>query len=145
MILVDANLLIYAVDADSPNHTEARRWLEATLSGTETVGLAWIVVLAFLRITTRGDLFAEPLSAEHAVDYVDEWMKQPCVQPIGPGEHHWPLLRNLLRATGTAANLTSDAHLAAIALERGCTLYSTDNDFRRFPGVEHVNPLAAKG
>jgi toxin-antitoxin system PIN domain toxin len=142
VILVDANLLIYAVDRDSPYHDAARSWLEATFSGTTRVGLAWIVILAFLRITTRGDVFRRPLSVDQALAYIDSWLRQPFVRPVAPAEGHWPLLRTLMTASGTAGNLTSDAHLAALALEHGCAIYSTDHDFRRFRGVEHVNPIA---
>jgi len=142
MILVDANLLIYAIDSDSPHHQRARAWLEELLSGTTRVGLAWIVLLAFVRVTTRAGVLRKPLPAERALGYVDGWLGQPYVTAIGPGEGHWPILRSLLRAAGTAGNLVGDAHLAAIALERGAPVYSTDYDFRRFPGVEHVNPLS---
>lgn len=142
MILVDANLLIYAVNTDARQHTIARRWLEQTLSGAAEVGLTWIVVLAFLRITTRPGILARPLASEVATTVVDGWFRQPFVRAVGPGPNHWPLLRQLLAATGTAGNLTSDAHLAAIALETGCAIYSADYDFCRFPGIAHVNPLA---
>jgi uncharacterized protein len=142
VILVDANLLIYAVDADSTHHKRARRWLEETLSADTWVGLPWIVVLAFLRITTRAGIMRKPLSPEHAVEFVDAWLAQPYVILIGPGERHWPVLRSLLLSGGTAGNLTSDAHLAALAIEHGCQIASADNDFRRFSGVSLVNPLA---
>ena len=104
MILVDANLLIYAIDSDSPHHRAARRWLEQTLSGATRVGLAWVVILAFLRVTTRGDVVRNPLTAEKALSYVDSWLRQPYVRALRPPLHppaHW-----------------------------------------RFPGIEHVNPLA---
>jgi len=143
VILIDANLLIYAVDADSAHHRQARRWLETTLSGTTVVGLPWIVILAFLRITTRAGLLRRPLTPEAAIAYVDGWLNQPYVEAIAPGPGHWLVLRSLLRAAGTAGNLTSDAHLAAMAIERGYSVCSTDNDFRRFQGLEHVNPLAS--
>jgi hypothetical protein len=142
VILVDANLLIYAVDRDSPHHVPARRWLEKALSGSESLGIPWIVVLAFLRIMTHPGVMRKPLTAENALGYVDGWLRQPFVRLIGPGEKHWPILRNLLTASGTAGNLTSDAHLAALAIEHGGTIASADNDFRRFAGVTHVNPLA---
>ena len=142
MILVDANLLIYAVDADSPHHAAARGWLESTLSSTTRVGFAWIVVLAFLRITTRAGIFERPLSVERAVGYVDSWLEQPFAVVLSPGAGHWSILRSLLDATGTAGNLTSDAHLAALALEHRCTLCSTDADFGRFPGISYRNPIA---
>lgn len=141
MILLDANLLIYAIDSASPHHDAARHWLEKTLSGTEKVGLAWSVILAFLRIVTHPAVVRRPLPPEAALAYVDSWLAQPYVQTIVPGEKHWLIFRNLLRSTGTAGNLTSDAHLAALALEHDCGICSSDHDFKRFPGVKHVNPL----
>ena len=141
MILVDANVLIYAVDADSPHHLAARRWLEHTLSGTTPVGLAWIVILAFLRLTTRTGILRHPLSPERAMAFVDEWLAQPYVAAVVPGDGHWTILRKLLGSSGTAGNLASDAHLAAIALELGASVCSTDADFERFAGVERINPL----
>lgn len=141
MILVDANLLIYAVNSDSVHHKAARRWLEKVLSGTTQVGLAWIVLLAFLRITTHPRIMRNPLHPNAALNYVDEWLAQPCVVGVESGEHHWPILRQLISAAGTAANLTSDAHLAALAIEHGYAVYSTDHDFGRFSGLKHVNPL----
>lgn len=144
MILVDANLLIYAINADSPRHPAARRWLERLLSGTREVGLAWIVILAFLRLTTHSAVLQHPLQPSTALAYLDDWLRQPCVTPVAPGAAHWPIFRSLLSATGTTGNLTSDAHLAALAIEYDCEIYSTDNDFARFPGVTHVNPLAVR-
>lgn len=142
MILVDANLLIYAVNRELPQHAAARRWLEETLSSNQSVGLAWVVILAFLRITTRGDIFERPLAAERALGYAEEWLRQPFVKPVAPGDKHWQVLRNLLQVSGAAGNLTSDAHLAALAIENGATVFSADNDFKRFAGVRHVNPLS---
>ena len=141
MILVDANVLIYAVDADSPHHGPARRWLEEALSGATPVGLSWIVILAFLRLTTRAGILRRQLPPDRALAFVDEWLAQPNVSVVTPGAGRWPVLRKLLRDTGTAGNLTSDAHLAAAALELGASVCSTDSDFERFPGVERVNPL----
>ncbi len=141
MILVDANLLIYAIDSDSVHHNAARRWLEKSLSGTTQVGLAWIVLLAFLRVTTHPRVVGNPLAPEAAVNYVDEWLARPCVVGVAPGERHWPILRQLISTSGTAANLTSDAHLAALAIEHGYAVYSADHDFKRFAGLKHVNPL----
>lgn len=141
MILVDANLLIYAINSDSPNHGAARRWLEEILSGSTRVGFAWIVIMAFLRITTRPGILQKPLSPEDALSYVDSWLEQPFAELIGPGKNHWPVFRNLILAAGTAGNLTSDAHLAALAIEHGGVVYSTDNDFKRFPNIVQVNPL----
>lgn len=142
MILVDANLLIYAVNRDAARHAIARRWLERTLSGAVEVGLAWIVILAFIRITTRSGILERPLTAKAALDYVASWLAQPFVTPIAPGPQHWLLFRRLLELAGAGGNLTSDAHLAALALEHGGEIYSADYDFRRFPGVIHVDPLS---
>lgn len=141
MTLVDANVLIYAIDADSPHHRSARRWLEEALSGTTPIGLAWIVILAFLRLTTRAGILRNPLPPERAMVFVDEWLAQPYVRTVSPGEGHWTTLRKLLRDSGTAGNLTSDAHLAALALELGASVCSTDGDFERFPGIDRINPL----
>lgn len=143
MILVDANLLIYAVNRDSPHHERASRWLEEALSGDQWVGLTPLVMLAFLRITTQVGIFEHPLSCEQAVSYCDSWLAQPNVRIAPVGRNHWRLFRGLIMAAGTAGNLTSDAHLAAAAIELGCTLCSADNDFKRFPGLTHTNPLAS--
>lgn len=141
MILIDANLLIYAVNKDAPQHKAAREWFERTLSGDERVGLPWVCLLAFLRITTRPGILANPLTVEQAADFVEGWLRQPFVEPVAPGLAHWPVFRHLLQAAGTGGNLTSDMHLAAMAIERGASIYSADHDFQRFAGVDHVNPL----
>ncbi len=142
MLLVDANVLVYAVDADSVHHRKAHAWLEAALSADRPVGLAWVVTLAFLRITTRAGILRRPLDADAAIAYVDSWFSQPFVQPVVPGPRHWTVFRGLVRAAGTAGNLTSDAHLAALAIEYGAPVVTTDHDFRRFPGVEVIDPRA---
>ena len=142
MIIVDANLLIYAIDLDSPHHKLAGSWFERILNGSELIGLPWIVMLAFLRVTTRAGVLQKPMAVEQAVAYCQSWLDLGSVRFLVPGRNHWPIFRNLLLSVGTAGNLTSDVHLAALALEHGCTLYSADNDFKRFPGITHVNPLA---
>ena len=141
MILVDANLLIYAVNLSAPQHQRARTWIEETLSGTTVVGLPWVCLLAFVRITTRPGILARPLQVDDAVGLVQSWLDQPFVDPVAPGHGHWPILRNLLRVSGASGNLTSDAHVAALAIECGATICSADYDFNRFPGVRHDNPL----
>lgn len=143
MILPDANLLIYAVNQDAPHHLPARKWLEQVLSGPDAVGMAWIVLLAFIRITTHPRLFDRPLVVDQALDYVESWLSQPCVRPISPGEKHWLIISRMLRASGSAGNLTSDAHLAALAIEHGGSVFSADHDFKRFDGLECINPLSA--
>ncbi|MEM7482524.1 MAG: TA system VapC family ribonuclease toxin [Acidobacteriota bacterium] len=142
MILVDANVLIYAVDSDSAHHESSRRWLEEALSGTEPVGFAWVVLLAFLRITTRPGILHRPLELEMAMAYVDSWLAQPYADALPAEANHWPLLRSLIRSAGTAGNLSSDAHLAALAVGRGARVCSTDRDFLRFVGLEVIHPAA---
>jgi toxin-antitoxin system PIN domain toxin len=144
MIIPDANLLIYAVNEDTAHHRKAKSWLEAALSGPETVGLSWHVVLAFLRLTTRPSLFQHPLSLETAFVLIQEWLDQPAVIVIHPGPRHARILRDLLLPLGTGGNLTSDAHLAALAVEQGAELCSSDSDFARFPGLKWKNPLAER-
>lgn len=142
MIIVDANLLIYAVDSDSPQHPSALTWLEHVLSNAVQVALPWAVIVTFVRVTTRPGIMRQPQTHSQALGLIDEWLAQPYVTTLAPGDDHWPIFRNLLRTVGTAGNLVPDAHLAALAIEHGCSIYSADNDFRRFPGVEYVNPLA---
>jgi toxin-antitoxin system PIN domain toxin len=139
--LPDVNLLLYAADSISPRHGPARAWVGETLSGTETVALAWAVLLAFLRLSTNPAVFERPLRAEEALDLIDGWLERPCVTVVEPGERHSALLRELLSAAGTAGNLTSDAHLAALAIEHGAVLCSCDSDFSRFPGLRWADPL----
>lgn len=141
MNLVDVNVLIHAVNTDSPHHRKARAWLEDALSGSASVGFAWTVILAFLRVTTRRGIMQKPLDATAAIDYVDSWLRQPNAEIVEPGGGHWLTLRSLIGAAGTAGNLTSDAHLAALALGGGWTLVSTDHDFRRYAGLSVLNPL----
>lgn len=141
MILVDANILIYAVNRDADQHRKARNWLEQALSGSTEIGFAWIVILAFIRVTTRAGIMARPLHFTHALSYVDGWLNQSNAILVSPGERHWPIFRNLLSGTGSAGNLTSDVHLAALAVEYGAEIYSADYDFRRFTGITHINPL----
>ena len=141
MIIIDVNLLIYSVNQDSPGHQKAKLWLEAAVSGTETVGMPWIVLLAFLRLTTRPGLFQKPLSVEAAFYLVDAWLQQPSVTVPEPTQRHLQTMRDLILPLGTGGNLTSDAHLAALAIEHGAELCSTDNDFGRFNRLRWRNPL----
>jgi uncharacterized protein len=141
MLLLDANLLLYAVNEDASHHKKAKSWLEARLSGSETVGLTWSVALAFLRLTTRPGLFLRPLPVEVAMDVLAAWLDQDVVTMVHPGPRHFAILRELLQAAGTGGNLTSDAHLAAVAMEHGATLCSLDRDFARFTRLSWKNPL----
>jgi len=141
MILVDANLLIYAVNEDAPLHRRAKAWLEETISGPETVGFSWNVLLAFLRLTTRPGVFRHPLPLETAFDLIASWLDQPSATVVHAGPRHLRVLRELLLPMGSGGNLTSDAHLAALAIEHGAVLCSSDNDFTRFQGLKWSNPI----
>lgn len=141
MILVDANLLIYAHDLTSPFHAPARRWIEEVFSGGEEVRISWTTLLAFLRITTNRRAFGNPFSIDEAIEAADSWFAQPCVALIQPGSRHRNILRLLLRETRASGPLVMDAHLAALAIEHEAVLHTTDGDFDQFPGLRHVNPL----
>lgn len=137
----DLNLLIYAVDRSSHAHSAALRWWNGMLSGTETVALSWTVLLGFVRLTTNPRIMQSPLSADEALDYLDRWLAHPITTVIDPTPRHASVLRDLLGGLGTAGNLVSDAHLAALAIEHGAELCSADHDFGRFSGLRWVNPL----
>jgi len=140
--LPDVNLLVYAADDSSNHYARARPWLERTLSGTEEVGFAWMALLGFLRISTNPAAFGNALSPGRAFEFVESCLGSPVATIVHPSERHAGLMRDLLMPLGTAGNLTSDAHLAALAIEHGAELCSSDNDFSRFEGLRWVNPLA---
>jgi toxin-antitoxin system PIN domain toxin len=142
MILVDANLLLYAEDSLSAPHAAAREWWDTQLSGSAPVCLCWPVLTAFLRIATNARLHRRPLTLKEAVERVQSWLDQPCVRLVSPTDQHWTLFQRMLRAGNATANLVTDAHLAALALEHNCVLHSTDTDFARFRGLKWRNPLA---
>jgi toxin-antitoxin system PIN domain toxin len=139
--LPDVNLFVYAADETAVLHEPARDWVEAALSGTETVALAWLALIAFVRLVTNPRVFRDPWNVEQALDVLDGWLTQPAVTVVHPTDRHAAVLRDLLRPLGAAGNLTSDAHLAALAIEHGATLCSCDNDFSRFAGLRWVDPL----
>ena len=141
MMLVDANLLLYAEDARSPVNRAAGAWWDAQLSGTRPICLAWPVVKAFLRIGTNPRVFERPLTLAEAMGRVESWLAQPCVRLVHPTNRHWQVFKEMLTEGQATANLVSDAHLAALALEHGCELFSTDSDFARFPKLKWRNPL----
>lgn len=143
MILVDANILLYAEDCLSAQHAAARSWWDAQLSGTEPVGLAWPVLAAFVRIATNPRLHQRPLTLGEACDRVQSWFDQPCVRVLHATEQHWRFYQQMLRTGNATGNLVTDAHLAAIALEHNSELCSTDSDFARFPDLKWRNPLRA--
>ncbi len=141
MIVVDTNLLLYAVNNDAPQHFEAKKWLSRQLSAGVEVRLPWLVIVAFVRISTHSRVFDTPMTVEESVGVVAEWLALDNVQTLNPGARHWEILNRLLLRTGTAGNLTNDAHLAAIAIEHSVLLCSADTDFLRFEGVQYHNPL----
>lgn len=140
MKLVDANVLLHAVNSASPDHAVAKRWLDDSLSGKDTVGLAWAALLAVVRLATRPGLFARPLTTDEVLGVVRGWLTAPSAIVLHPGERHLDLLGELLLSAGTAGNLTSDAHLAALALEHHATVVTFDADFDRFPGLTWMRP-----
>jgi uncharacterized protein len=141
MKIVDLNILLYAVNRDAEQHASARKWVDDILGGDELVGLPWIVLLGFLRIATNPRVFPKPLKPSDALAVVDAWLDQPAVVALAPGDGHWTILERLLANGGIGGNGTSDAHLAAIAIEHGAELCSADADFRRFEGLRWSNPL----
>ena len=141
MIVPDINLLIHAYNADSRVHARARAWWEATLSDPAPVGLPWATMLGFVRIATHPRVLDNPLPADAACALVEAWLSQPQVMILHPGERHADLVFGLLRQLGSAGNLTTDAHLAALAMEHQAELNSTDADFARFQGLRYRNPL----
>ena len=141
MIVVDANILLYAYDSASSHHTKARAWIEETFSGTEPVGLPWQTISAFLRIMTNPRLPGERFTLQEAAPIVDGWLEQPNTQALAPGDDHWPLFRQMIVEGQATGGLVSDAHLAALTIEYGGVLHTTDRDFARFPGLRWRNPL----
>lgn len=145
MILVDANLLLYAYHPRAQQHQASRAWLEATLSGSELVRFAWLTLWAFLRIGTNPRVFERPLSTSEAEAVISSWLAQPTAGILEPGDRHWEILRRLLHEGQTTGPLVTDAVIAAIALEHGAVLCTTDRDFSRFSGLRWTNPIATPG
>lgn len=142
MIIPDINLLIHAYNVESPNHAAARAWWERALNSTQPVGLPWVVILGFIRLTTNRQILDHPLTAGAACAHPRAWLTQPYVTVLHPGDRHAEILFRLLETVGTAGNLTTDAHLAALAIEHQADLHATDADFARFPGLRWINPIA---
>jgi toxin-antitoxin system PIN domain toxin len=142
VILPDLNLLIHAYNSSSPIHGAAREWWETCLTQDRPVLLPWVVSLGFLRLSTHRQIAANPMPIATACEVVKAWLARPQVSPLHPGERHGEILFGLLRTVGAGGNLTTDAHLAALAIEHQVELYTTDGDFSRFPGLRWQNPLA---
>ena len=140
MIVPDANVLLYAVNSASDQHREAAAALTAAYEAPRGVGFAWVALLAFVRLSTRAGIFPKPLPLDASLRVVGHWLAHPSAQVVHPGERHAELLGRLLRSVGVAGNLTTDAHLAAIALEHDAAILSFDRDFARFADVKCVTP-----
>ncbi|MGD1024879.1 MAG: TA system VapC family ribonuclease toxin [Candidatus Sulfotelmatobacter sp.] len=141
MILLDANILLYAYDAAASQHIKARAWVETVFSDVEPVGLPWQSLSAFLRIMTDLRLPGKRFTVVEAAEFVNQWLEQPNVRVLTPGDEHWLIFRKMIVDGQASGPLVSDAHLAALTLEYGGVLYTTDRDFARFPGLRWTNPL----
>jgi uncharacterized protein len=144
VIVVDLNVLIYAHNATAPEHDRMSEWAESAFSGKEKIGIDWAVVHGFLRLTTRGPVLATPFTIDEAVKIVNSWFDSPAVEPVVRGPRYWPIFQQLLVSGNIRGAMVSDAHIAAVALEHDATLYTTDRDFRLFPGLRIINPLGAR-
>jgi hypothetical protein len=142
VILPDVNLLIYAYNREAPRHTAARQWWEAALNADEPVAIPWVTMLGFIRLMTHRAVLVSPLPPKIAIGHVRSWLERPNVRVMEPGPRHLELLEQAVHSLGTAGPLTTDAHLAVLAIEHQCQLYSNDADFVRFPGLRWVNPIA---
>lgn len=142
MTVVDANMLLYDLNRSSEHHRAAKEWFDRALSRGETLGLPWMVLSALIRVSTRRGVLPNPLSPERAFRVVAQWLERPQVRVLTETEDHFEHMRRLLTATGVGGNLTTDAHIAAVALSYGAALVSFDHDFGRFPGLRWVNPAS---
>ena len=145
MRIVDANVLLYAVNSSAEHHDASRRWLDGALSGADVVGLAWVPLLAFARLTTKHGLFPSPLTPEDAMAQVRDWCSAPSAVMVNPTARHADVLSNLVLGIGSGGNLINDAHLAALAIEHRARIVTYDNDFGRFDGVSWDVPEALLG
>jgi len=141
VIVLDANMLLYAYDADSEKHSKARAWIEQVFSDGTPIGLPWQTVAAFLRVVTNTRLPGKRFTAAEAAEIVGQWLEQPNVRPLSPGDLHWTVFRQMLVDGQARGPLVTDAQLAALTIEFGGTLQTTDRDFARFPGLRWRNPL----
>ena len=141
MILPDINLLLYVHSRNAPDHKKAKEWWDKSLTEGVPVALPWVVICGFVRLVTRRAVLDPPLTVAEALAFVRRWLERPSVTPVDPGPRHFEVFSGLLEKVGVAGKLTTDAHIAAIAIERECELHSNDSDFLRFPGLRVKNPL----
>lgn len=141
MILPDLNLLVYAYNSDAPGHRRAKAWWESCLSETRPVGLPWVVILGYLRLTTSRRVLVDPFTTQEALGHIRSWIERPQVQVLHPGSRHLDLMDSLMHDAQASGDLTTDVHLAALAIEHQAELNTNDGDFSRFPGLRWTNPL----
>jgi len=141
VILPDVNLLLYVHNRSAQQHEAAARWLTAALAGPEPVALTWTTILGFLRMSTNPKVYPNPMTVGEAIAAVNEWLAHPAVALLHMGERHWDILARLIVTGNVSGPTITDAHLAALAIEHGATLCTTDRDFARFPGLRWQNPL----
>jgi hypothetical protein len=142
MIVPDINLLVYAYNSDAPDHARARDWWQRCLSELEPVALPWVVMLGYVRLMTSRSVLVDPFRPDEALGHLRLWLERPQVEILHPGPRHLDLLDTLTAEAGTAGSLTTDLHLAALAIEAQAQLHSNDHDFARFSGLRWINPLA---
>ena len=140
MILVDANIVLYAYHPRADQHASCRSWIEDAFSGATPVGLPWLTIWAFLRISTNPRAFEQPLTMKEAESIVSCWLKSPVVRQVEPGERYWEIFSRLLVEAQVTGPLVTDAAIAALALEHGASLCTTDRDFARFPAIRTIDP-----
>jgi toxin-antitoxin system PIN domain toxin len=141
VIIPDINLLAYAYNSDAPHHEDAKEWWESCLSERQTVGITWVVILGFVRIMTSRVVLTDPMDPLVALGHVRSWLERPQAHLLVPGPRHLEIMTEVMRAARASGRLTTDVHLAAIAIESQAELHSNDADFSRFPGLRWVNPL----
>lgn len=144
MIVPDLNLLVYAYNADAPLHAAAYKWWKTLLNARDSVGISWVVTIGFVRLMTSRVVLTHPMAAAAALTHVKEWYARPNVVVLEPGPRHLEIFEKLVTQIGTAGNLATDAHLAALAIEHQCELHSNDRDFGRFSGLRWRNPIEAQ-
>jgi toxin-antitoxin system PIN domain toxin len=137
----DVNVLVYACEADAPQHKAAVAWLEQLFAGSDVIGLPWMTLWAFVRLSTNPRVWPIPMPPATAFQHIRNWLAQPGVVIVHPGPRHAELLERLVMQSRAAGSLVGDAALAALALENGAVLASTDRDFSRFPNLRWVNPV----
>ena len=144
IFLVDVNVLLYAYNTGAPEHHSARKWLEQLMTGPDLVGLCWQTIMGFIRIGTNHRALLNPFSLKEVCEIVDDWLGQESVVMLAPGSRHWSIVSGFLVKGQARGPLAMDAHLAALAMEHGATLCTTDQDFSRFSGLKTLNPLVTR-